>query len=211
MAGTEGERRAAWGQGHRNADAQPEIDAKDKSARLGDFLQVRHQGASTIYFWIATLSLSLSSARSCKDSTMSSLDRVVITNLFDPRDRLPGIGKTVQEEHKGPLFPNLAGGCVSLQGNEVIVASPNAPSCSRSPKLGDWEPVPSLSLIGTINYQDVWSCSNVWSRPSSAWGGLCFAERKWFKPDIALFVFPVKTRDHFPLIFFFFKGSGRYF
>lgn len=47
-------------------------------------------------------------------------------------------------------------------------------------------------------------CSNVWSRPSSGWGGLCFAERKWLKPDIALFVFPVKTRDHFPLIFYLF-------
>ena len=84
--------------------ARPEIDSKDKSARLGDFLQVRHQGASTIYFWIATLSLSLSSTRSCKDSLMSSLDRVVITTLCDPRDRLPGIGKAVEEEHKVPCF-----------------------------------------------------------------------------------------------------------
>lgn len=157
-----------------------------------------------IYFWIATLSLSLSSARSCKDSTMSSLDGVVITTLCDPRDRLPGIGKTVEEEHKGPLFPKLAGGCISPQGNEIISASPNTPSGRRSPKLGDWKPVPSLSIIGTINYQDVLGCSNVWSRPSSGWGGLCFAERKWLKPDIALFVFPVKTRDHFPLIFYLF-------
>lgn len=148
-------------------DALPERDAKDKSARLGDSLQMRHQGASTIYFWIATLSLNLSSARSWKDSTMSSLDGVVITTLCDPRDRLPGIGKTAEEEHKGPLFPKLAGGCVSPQGNEVISASPNTPSGIRSPKLGDWEPVPSPSLIGTINYQDVFGCSNVWSRPSS--------------------------------------------
>lgn len=59
MAGTEGERIATRGQWHSDMDDGPEIDAKDKSARLGDFLQVRHQGASAIYFWIATLSLSL--------------------------------------------------------------------------------------------------------------------------------------------------------
>lgn len=134
VARTEGEGLAAWGQ-LEMWTARPGIDAKDKIARLGDFLQVRHQGASTIYFWIATLSLSLSSARFCKDSTMSSLDRVVITTLCDPRDRLPGIGKTVEEEHKDPLFPKLAGGCISPQGNEVILASPNAPSC-RSPSSG---------------------------------------------------------------------------
>lgn len=31
-----------------------------------------------------------------------------------------------------------------------------------------------------------------------------FAERKWLEPDTALFVFPVKKRDHFPLIFYLF-------
>lgn len=158
MAGTEGERIATWGQWHSDVDTRPEIDAKDKSARLGDFLQVRHQGASTIYFWIATLSLSLSSARSCRDSIVSSLDRVVTTALGDPRDRLPGIENTVEEEHKGPLFPTLAGGCISLQGNEVILASPNTPSCRRSPKLRDWKPVPSPSLTDTINHLDVKMC-----------------------------------------------------
>lgn len=91
MAGTERERIATWGQWHSDVDTLPEIDAKDKSARLGDFLQVRHQGASTIYFWIATLSLSLNSARSCKDSIMSSLDRVVTAVLGDPRDNFLGL------------------------------------------------------------------------------------------------------------------------
>lgn len=119
VSGTEEEGIAAWG----SVDAQPARDAKDKSASLRDSLQVRHQGASAIYFWIATLSLSLSLARSCKDSTMSSLDGVVIITLCDPRDRLPGIGKTVEEEHKGPLFPKLARDCISPQGNEVISAS----------------------------------------------------------------------------------------
>lgn len=97
---------------------------------------MRHREASTIYFWIATLSLSLSSARSCKVSTMSSLHRVVTTTLCDPRDRLPGIGKTVEEEHKGALLPKQTGGCMSLQGNEVILASRNTPSCRRGPSLG---------------------------------------------------------------------------
>lgn len=136
VAGTEGERIATWGQRHRDVDDRPEIDAKDKSARLGAFLQVRHQGASTIYFWIATLSLSLSSARSCKDSIMSSLDRVVTAALGDPRDRLPGIENTVGEEHKGPLFPPLAGDCISLQGNEVILASPTHPPAEEARSLG---------------------------------------------------------------------------
>lgn len=135
MAGTEGGGRQPGPQRHSDVDARPEIDAKAKSARLGDFLQVRHQGASTIYFWIATLSLSLSSARSCKDSLMSSRDRVVITTPCDPRDRLPGIGKTLKEEHS-PLFPKLDGGCISLQGNEVISASPNTLSAEEAPSLG---------------------------------------------------------------------------
>lgn len=31
-----------------------------------------------------------------------------------------------------------------------------------------------------------------------------FAERKWLKPDITLFVFPRKKRDHFPFLFYLF-------
>lgn len=33
---------------------------------------------------------------------------------------------------------------------------------------------------------------------------MCFAERKWLQPDMALFAFPVKKRDDFPLIFYLF-------
>lgn len=33
---------------------------------------------------------------------------------------------------------------------------------------------------------------------------MCFAERKWLKPDIVLFVFPVKKRDHFTFLFYLF-------
>lgn len=121
-------------------DARPEIDAKDRSARLGDFLQVRHQGASVVYFWIAT------PVRACAQPgpvetaprpRASSLDRAVITILCDPRDRLPGIGKTVEREHQGPLFPKLAGGCMPPQGNELIPAFPNAPSL-RQKKPQAW-------------------------------------------------------------------------
>lgn len=43
-------------------------------------------------------------------------------------------------------------------------------------------------------------------------GGLCFAERKWRKPDTALFVFPVKKRDHFTFLFYlFFEDQGDIF
>lgn len=142
---------------------------------------------------------------------MSSQDRVVTAALGDPRDRLPGIENTVEEEHKGPLFPTLAGGCISLQGNEVILASPNTPSCRRSPKLRDWKPVPSQSLIDTINHLDVKMCGPGPALPGES---CALLERKWLKPDIALFVFPVKKRDHFPLIFYLFiflKGIRRYF
>ncbi|ERE72528.1 capZ-interacting protein [Cricetulus griseus] len=49
---------------------------------------------------------------------MSSLEGAVINTLCDPGDRLPGIEKTVEEEHKSPLFAKLAGGCVCPHGNQ---------------------------------------------------------------------------------------------
>lgn len=127
--------------------ARPEINSKDKSTRFGDFLPVRETSRSQRDLFL-----------DCHPQPAPELGQVLqrqqasrplwmgLSSLpFVTLGRLPGIEKTMEEEHQSPLFPKLAGGCTSPQGNEVILVSPNSPSCIRSPKLRGWEPVPSLA------------------------------------------------------------------
>lgn len=60
-----------------------------------------------------------------------------------------------------------------------------------------------------VKHPDVLGCRSLWARPISAWegwstGGRCFTQRKWLKPEIAVFVFPVKKRGYFTFLFYLF-------
>lgn len=107
---------------------------------------------------------------------------------------LPG-SDFLSEQHKDPLFPKPDGGYVSPRGNELGFREPSL--LERNLKLGDSGPARDPTA----------GCCGVWSRPGSAQGGwpagaMCFAEGKRLKPDIALFVFPVKKKKKAMLLTF---------
>ena len=107
----------------------------------------------------------------------------------------------MEEEHKGLLCPKLDGGYPSPK--EMSSASSNLPSYKGNLKSGNLDPTDTI-----LGIQMSWAI-RAWSRPMSAWGGWpvggrCFAEQKWLKPDITLFAFPVKIRDHFTFLFYLF-------
>lgn len=93
---------------------------------------------------------------------------------------------------------------------EVSSASSNPPSCKKKKisSLRTWT-LPRTLIDNHLRRPDVLGCLSRWSKPMSAWGqwptgGMCFAERKWLKPDITLFVFPMKKRGHFTFLFYLF-------
>lgn len=112
-----------------------------------------------------------------------------------PRPDFLGL-ETVVAEHKDPLFPK-SDGTTPLPEERSSVSSP-APSCKRSLQLGD-VPEPARTLPATRS-----GICRSWA--SAACGpavcvGRAPAERKWLRPDIALFVFPVKKKEHFAYFF----------
>lgn len=83
---------------------------------------------------------------------------------------------------------------------EMRSASIHTSSCKEVPHQGNLPCASRPTGTATLSHHGVVQahiCSRRWL------GGLGFAERKWLNLDMALFVFPGKNRDHFPLFFYF--------
>lgn len=180
--------------------ARSEVKAKTKSPRLGYLL---HDLFLDCHFH--SVHSALSQVLQRQHHVLSRRD--CHQHPCDPRDRLPGIEKTVEEEHKSPLFPKLAGGCSLPEEMRLSSLPLIRPPAEEAPSLGTGKPV-------TDRHHQLSGCHGLLKCVVQAHLCLervCFAERKWLQSDIALFAFPVKKRGDFPLIFYLFLGIRQIF
>ena len=123
------------------------------------------------------------------------------------RNWLAGIGKAVEEEHKGLLCPKLDGGYPSPPRKWAQLPQILPPTKETS-SLVTWTLLRTLT-DNNLRHPDVWGYQSMWSGPMPAWGGWpaggrCSAEQKWLKPDITSFAFPVEKRGRFTFLFYLF-------
>lgn len=86
------------------------------------------------------------------------------------------------------------------QGNELSFLSP--PLLQKESQAWRLRACSGPSATAVPGLRTSWAVEACGPGTSLPTGGMCFAERKWLKPDIALFVSPVKKRDHFTLLFY---------
>lgn len=114
----------------------------------------------------------------------------IIADLQGSQRPAPRGWETVGGHHRGPLFPKLDGGYTSRQGNELCFLSPPLLAKETSSEV-TWNPLGDLlqqppqasGRLGLLKHvAPVHLCLG-----RAAHGREWFAERKWLKPDTALF------------------------
>lgn len=163
-----------------------------------DLKDVRRRGTekdatgalSTTFRSAPVLSQALQASHHILPSQMSSL------TWWPPGSHFPGLGDCGGRA-RGPLVSKTRW-TIHLSPRKRAQLPNTLPPAKEISSSETWN---LLRTLPDLRGLDVPGCRSV-VQPVSVrgrWppGGMCSAERKWLRPDIILFVFPVKKKDHF--------------